>query len=70
MQEISLIIIIGMAWYKQMVCYDRKGTVNQVKKNDKEKKTFLRKYSRYTKGKQTYKAEAIYPNPLVISSAR
>jgi len=41
-QEISLIIIIGIAQYKQIVCYDRKGTMNQAEKksekNDEERK--------------------------------
>ena len=40
-QEISLIIIIGLAWYKQMVYYDRKGTMNLVKKKKKNKKKRL-----------------------------
>jgi len=37
-QEISLIIITGITRYKQIVCYDRKGTMNQVEKRKKEKK--------------------------------
>ena len=40
-QEIILIIIIARAWYKQMVCYDRKGTMNQVKKQKLRKKKRL-----------------------------
>jgi len=35
-QEISLIIIIGIAQYKQIVCYDRKGTMNQVEKKSEK----------------------------------
>ena len=38
MQEISLIIIMGITQYKQIVCYDRKGTMNQVEKREKKKK--------------------------------
>ena len=30
-----------MAWYKQMVCYDRKETLNQVKKKKLRKKKTL-----------------------------
>jgi len=42
-QEISLIIITGITRYKQIVCYDRKGTMNQVEKRKKKKKAKKKK---------------------------
>ena len=37
MQEISLIIMTGITRYTQIVCYDRKGIMNQVEKRKKKK---------------------------------